>query len=87
VANHWKASSCRYGRRSGDWSGDCGRLAAEGADVALCFRSKQGRRDEVFASVQKGGRKAAAFSGCRKVAEGQRFIDERLVSWAASISW
>jgi glucose 1-dehydrogenase len=53
------------------------RLAAEGADVALCFRSNKGGADEVVAAVQKIGRKGAAIQcDVGKVAEGQRFIGE-----------
>jgi glucose 1-dehydrogenase len=53
------------------------RLAAEGADVALCFRSNQTGADEVVAAVQKSGRKAAAFQcDVGNVADGQRFISE-----------
>src|SRR5260370_27130019 len=53
------------------------RLAAEGADVALCFRSNQAGADEVVAAVQKSGRQAAAFQcDVGKVTDGQRFITE-----------
>ena len=53
------------------------RLAAEGADVALCFRSNQAGADEVVAAVQRIGRQAAAFQcDVGKVADGQRFISE-----------
>ena len=53
------------------------RLAAEGADVALCYRSNKAGADEVAASVRKTGRKAAAVQcDVGKVAEGQRFVDE-----------
>ena len=53
------------------------RLAMEGADVALCFRSNQAGADEVVAAVQKSGRQAAAFQcDVGKVADGQRFISE-----------
>jgi glucose 1-dehydrogenase len=53
------------------------RLAAEGADVALCYRSNKVGADEVVAAVQKGGRQAAAVQcDVAKVAEGQRFVDE-----------
>jgi glucose 1-dehydrogenase len=53
------------------------RLAAEGADVALCFRSNKAGADEVVANVQKTGRRAAAVQcDVSKVAEGQRFIEE-----------
>ena len=53
------------------------RLAAEGADVALCFRSNKAGADEVVASVQKLGRQAAAVQcDVGKVAEAQRFIED-----------
>jgi glucose 1-dehydrogenase len=58
------------------------RLAAEGADVALCFRSNKAGADEVVAAIQKSGRKAAAFPcDVGKVAEGQRFINEAAVKF------
>src|SRR6266849_10303122 len=53
------------------------RLAAEGADVALCYRSNKAGADEVAAAVQKAGRNAAAVQcDVGKVVEGQRFVDE-----------
>ena len=53
------------------------RLAAEGANVALCYRSNKAGADEVVAAIQKGGRKAVAVQcDVAKVAEGQRFVDE-----------
>ena len=51
------------------------RFAAEGADVALCYRSNKAGADEVVAAVKKAGRRAAAFQcDVSNVAEGQRFI-------------
>jgi glucose 1-dehydrogenase len=51
------------------------RFAAEGADVALCYRSNKEGADEVVAELKKSGRKAAAFQcDVSNVAEGQRFI-------------
>lgn len=51
------------------------RLAAEGADVALCYRANKAGADEVVAAVQKSGRKAAAFQcDVSKVGEGQGFV-------------
>jgi glucose 1-dehydrogenase len=51
------------------------RLAAEGADVALCYRSNKAGADEVTAILQKSGRKAVAFQcDVSKVDEGQRFV-------------
>jgi len=53
------------------------RLALEGADVALCYRSNKKGADEVVTELKKMGRKAAAFQAdVGKVAEGQRFISE-----------
>jgi glucose 1-dehydrogenase len=53
------------------------RLAQEGADVALCYRSNKAGADEVKGVVQRLGRKAAAFQcDVSKVAEGQHFIEE-----------
>jgi glucose 1-dehydrogenase len=53
------------------------RLAKEGADVALCYRSNKKGADEVVAELQKMGRKAAAMQAdVGKVADGQRFISE-----------
>lgn len=53
------------------------RLAQEGADVALCYRSNKAGADEVVAEVQKVGRKAAAFQcDVSQVAQGQRFITD-----------
>jgi len=51
------------------------RLAAEGADVGLCYRSNKAGADEVVAEVQKGGRRAVALQcDVSNVAEGQRFV-------------
>jgi len=51
------------------------RLAGEGADVALCYRSNKSGAEEVVAAAQKAGRRAAAFPcDVSQVAEGQRFI-------------
>jgi glucose 1-dehydrogenase len=53
------------------------RLAQEGADVALCYRSNKQGADEVAADVQKLGRKAAAIQcDVAKTADGQRFITD-----------
>jgi glucose 1-dehydrogenase len=53
------------------------RLASNGADVALCYRSNKAGADEVVGEVQKKGRKAVAVQcDVAKVAEGQRFLDE-----------
>lgn len=51
------------------------RLAAEGADVALCYRTNKAGADEVVAAVQKQGRKARSLQcDVSKVGEGQRFV-------------
>lgn len=51
------------------------RLAGEGADVALCYRSNKAGADEVVAVVQKVGRKAVALQcDVSNVAEGQHFV-------------
>jgi glucose 1-dehydrogenase len=56
------------------------RLAHEGADVALCYRSNKKGAEEVVAELQKMGRKAAALQAdVGKVAEGQRFITEAVM--------
>jgi glucose 1-dehydrogenase len=53
------------------------RLAREGANVALCYRSNKTGAEEVVAAVEKTGRKATAIqSDVGKVSEGQRFIAE-----------
>ena len=52
------------------------RLAAEGADVAFCYRSNKAGAEEVVGSVTKGNRKAVALQcDVSKVAEGERFVD------------
>jgi len=51
------------------------RLAAEGANVALCYRSNKDGANEVVAAVQRGGRESAAFQcDVSKIGEGERFI-------------
>lgn len=51
------------------------RLAAEGADLALCYRSNKAGADEVTAIVQNSGRRAVALQcDVSKVDEGQRFV-------------
>ena len=53
------------------------RLAAEGANVALCYRSNKDGANEVVAAVQRGGRKSAAFQcDVSKIGEGERFISD-----------
>ena len=51
------------------------RLAADGADVALCYRSNQTGAQEVAAAITLLGRRAAAIQcDVGKVADGHRFI-------------
>jgi glucose 1-dehydrogenase len=53
------------------------RLARDGADVALCYRSNKAGADEVVAAIQAQGRKGAAVQcDIGKVADGQRFLAE-----------
>jgi glucose 1-dehydrogenase len=53
------------------------RLANDGADVAICYRSNQSGAQEVVAEIAKLGRRAAAIQcDVGKIAEGQRFIAE-----------
>jgi glucose 1-dehydrogenase len=51
------------------------RLAADGADVALCYRSNQAGAQEVVAAITQLGRRAAAIQcDVGKIADGQCFI-------------
>jgi glucose 1-dehydrogenase len=51
------------------------RLANDGADVAICYRSNQSGAQEVVAEIAKCGRRAAAIQcDVGKVEDGQRFI-------------
>jgi glucose 1-dehydrogenase len=51
------------------------RLAHDGADVAICYRSNQSGAQEVIAEIAKLGRRAAAIQcDVGKVEDGQRFI-------------
>jgi glucose 1-dehydrogenase len=51
------------------------RLAADGADIAICYRSNQSGAEEVVAGITKLGRRAAALQcDVGKVEDGQRFI-------------
>jgi glucose 1-dehydrogenase len=53
------------------------RLANDGADVAICYRSNQSGAQEVVAEIAKRGRRAAAIQcDVDKIAEGQSFIAE-----------
>jgi len=53
------------------------RLAQDGADIALCYRSNQSGAQEVADEITKLGRRAAAIQcDVGKIADGQRFIAE-----------
>jgi len=53
------------------------RLAADGADIALCYRSNQSGAQEVVNEITKLGRRAAAIQcDVGKIEDGQRFISE-----------
>jgi glucose 1-dehydrogenase len=53
------------------------RLAQEGADIAICYRSNQSGALEVVAEITKLGRRAAAIQcDVGRIAAGQRFITE-----------
>jgi len=57
------------------------RLAQEGADIALCYRSNKAGADEVVSVLQKMGRKAAAIQcDVGKVADGQKFISDAVAA-------
>jgi glucose 1-dehydrogenase len=57
------------------------RFAADGADIALCYRSNKAGADEVVAAVQKLGRKAAAFQAdVGNVDQGQKFITDAVAA-------
>ena len=51
------------------------RLAADGADVAICYRSNEAGAQEVAAGITKLGRRAAVIQcDVGKIEDGQRFI-------------
>ena len=53
------------------------RLAQEGADIAICYRSNQSGANEVLGEIQKLGRRAAAVQcDVGKISDGQHFISE-----------
>lgn len=53
------------------------RLAQDGADVALCYRSNQSGADEVVDAIKKQGRNAIAIQcDVGKISDGQNFITE-----------
>lgn len=58
------------------------KFAAEGADIAFCYRSNKAGADEVVATIQKLGRKAAGVQyDVGKVAEGQAFITDTVTQF------
>jgi glucose 1-dehydrogenase len=55
------------------------RLANDGADIAICYRSNQSGAQEVVAEIVKLGRRVAAIQcDVGKIADGQRFIAEAI---------
>jgi glucose 1-dehydrogenase len=53
------------------------RLAQDGADIAICYRSNESGANEVLAEIQKLGRRAASIQcDVGKITDGQRFITE-----------
>jgi len=58
------------------------KFAAEGADIAFCYRSNKAGANEVNASIQKLGRKCTAFQyDVGKVSEGQQFIADTITQF------
>jgi glucose 1-dehydrogenase len=57
-------------------------FAAEGADISFCYRSNKAGADEVVASIQKLGRKCAAFQyDVGIVQQGQKFIADTVAQF------
>ena len=55
------------------------RLAQDGADVAICYRSNKNGADEVVRLIAAANRRGIAFQAdVGKVSEGQRFISETI---------
>jgi len=55
------------------------KFAAEGADIAFCYRSNKAGADEAVAAIQKLGRKAAGYRyDVGQVSDGQQFIADTL---------
>jgi len=55
------------------------RLAHDGADVAICYRSNQSGAQEVVTEITRLGRRAASIQcDVGKIADGQRFIAESI---------
>jgi glucose 1-dehydrogenase len=58
------------------------KFAAEGAEISFCYRSNKAGADEVVASIQKLGRKCAAFQyDVGNVPQGQRFITDTIAQF------
>jgi glucose 1-dehydrogenase len=58
------------------------KFAAEGAEIAFCYRSNKAGAGEVVASIQKLGRKCVAFQyDVGKVADGQKFISDTIAQF------
>ncbi len=55
------------------------RLAQDGADIAICYRSNQAGAQEVVAEITKQGRRAIAIQcDVGKISDGQHFIDNAI---------
>ncbi|HEY4979784.1 MAG TPA: glucose 1-dehydrogenase [Candidatus Acidoferrum sp.] len=53
------------------------RLAQDGADIAICYRSNESGANEVLAEIQRLGRRAVSIQcDVGKITDGQRFISE-----------
>ncbi len=53
------------------------RLAQDGADIAICYRSNQAGAEEVVTEITRQGRRAAAIQcDVGKISDGQRFITD-----------
>jgi glucose 1-dehydrogenase len=58
------------------------KFAAEGADIAFCYRSNKAGAVEVVAAIQKLGRKAAGYQyDVGKVSDGRQFIADTVAQF------
>ena len=58
------------------------KFAAEGADIAFCYRSNKAGAGEAVAAMQKLGRKVAAYQyDVGKVSDGQQFIADTVAQF------
>lgn len=58
------------------------RFAQEGADISFCYRSNKSGANEAAASIQKLGRKCAAFQcDVGVVSDGQKFISDTVAQF------